>query len=349
MQKHSIGQTIAALRKEKGWTQVQLAEMLQISDKAVSKWEKDKSCPGIDLLPALSDLFDVSIDYLVTGKNSEHSITIMSRIEYCAKTDNPKLAEEIDLSATDETGKNLVDYLFIYEAPRVFNTICDRANFKFDEEKHDINKLFKHALITNRTDILDKYTFKKHKHVNDMELYGSSSFKLFCITDELLDVIALDERVNSETISYLLSKKYFDEEFPYITWFSTLPHLLHRCYLHKRFDLVDLILDEAEKSNAVARNFKLCKQDTRVYVDSSGNQKRIIRPQNYKCKGLGIFPINALGDVEEHYFVRVLKKTIELAMSKNDTHYIARFNSINNGIKDICDDLYRHMERCGWI
>ena len=105
MQKHSIGQTIAALRKEKGWTQVQLAEMLQISDKAVSKWEKDKSCPGIDLLPALSDLFDVSIDYLVTGKNSEHSITIMSRIEYCAKTDNPKLAEEIDLSVTDETGK----------------------------------------------------------------------------------------------------------------------------------------------------------------------------------------------------------------------------------------------------
>ena len=71
--------------------------------------------------------------------------------------------------------------------------------------------------------------------------------------------------------------------------------------------------------------------------------------QNYKCKGLGIFPINALGDVEEHYFVRVLKKTRELAMSKNDTHYIARFNSINNGIKDICDDLYCHMERCGWI
>ena len=35
MEKHSVGQTIAALRKKKGWTQVELAEKLQVSDKAV--------------------------------------------------------------------------------------------------------------------------------------------------------------------------------------------------------------------------------------------------------------------------------------------------------------------------
>ena len=45
MEKHSVGQTIAALRKKKGWTQVELAEKLQVSDKAVSKWEKDDSYP----------------------------------------------------------------------------------------------------------------------------------------------------------------------------------------------------------------------------------------------------------------------------------------------------------------
>ena len=37
---HSIGKTIAELRKAKGWTQIELAEKLQVSDKTISKWEK---------------------------------------------------------------------------------------------------------------------------------------------------------------------------------------------------------------------------------------------------------------------------------------------------------------------
>ena len=63
--KHSIGKTIAALRKEKGWTQVELAEKLQVSDKAVSKWEKDDAFPSVEFFPALAELFGVSIDYLM--------------------------------------------------------------------------------------------------------------------------------------------------------------------------------------------------------------------------------------------------------------------------------------------
>ena len=39
MEGHSIGKVIAALRKTKGWTQVELAEKFQVSDKAISKWE----------------------------------------------------------------------------------------------------------------------------------------------------------------------------------------------------------------------------------------------------------------------------------------------------------------------
>ena len=61
---HSVGKTIAELRKEKGWTQIELAEKLQVSDKAISKWEKDESFPSIDFFPKLSNLFDVSIDFL---------------------------------------------------------------------------------------------------------------------------------------------------------------------------------------------------------------------------------------------------------------------------------------------
>lgn len=41
MNNHSIGKTIAELRKKKGWTQAELAEKLNVSDKAVSKWESE--------------------------------------------------------------------------------------------------------------------------------------------------------------------------------------------------------------------------------------------------------------------------------------------------------------------
>ncbi len=51
MNNHSIGKTIAELRKIKGWTQAELAEKLNVSDKAVSKWESESGLPEILQLP----------------------------------------------------------------------------------------------------------------------------------------------------------------------------------------------------------------------------------------------------------------------------------------------------------
>ena len=73
---HSIGKTIAELRKAKGWTQVELAEKLGVSDKAVSKWESEGGFPEITQLPVLASIFDVSIDYLMIGKKEEPRISL---------------------------------------------------------------------------------------------------------------------------------------------------------------------------------------------------------------------------------------------------------------------------------
>ena len=64
-----IGKTIAALRKKKGLTQLELAKKLSVSDKAVSKWELGGCYPDITLFPMLADLFGVSIDYLMRGNS----------------------------------------------------------------------------------------------------------------------------------------------------------------------------------------------------------------------------------------------------------------------------------------
>ena len=96
---HSIGKTIAELRKEKGWTQVELAEKLQVSDKAVSKWEKDDAFPSVEFFPLLAELFDVSIDYLMTGRAPQKEIVLMSKMELCAKNDDVSMLGSFRISS----------------------------------------------------------------------------------------------------------------------------------------------------------------------------------------------------------------------------------------------------------
>lgn len=69
----SIGETIATLRKEKGMTQSQLAEKMNVTDKAVSKWERDLSCPDINTISKLADILDVSVEELLKAKKSEYT------------------------------------------------------------------------------------------------------------------------------------------------------------------------------------------------------------------------------------------------------------------------------------
>lgn len=68
-----IGNLIYKLRKEKQMTQLQLAEQINISDKAISKWERGLGCPDISLLPELSKIFDVDLETLLSGnlKNND--------------------------------------------------------------------------------------------------------------------------------------------------------------------------------------------------------------------------------------------------------------------------------------
>ncbi len=68
MDKQTLGTKIAALRKEKRMTQSNLAEKMGVTDKAVSKWERDLSCPDINSVPQLAEVLGVSVDELMQAK-----------------------------------------------------------------------------------------------------------------------------------------------------------------------------------------------------------------------------------------------------------------------------------------
>lgn len=65
MKKKTLGMMISSLRKENGMTQLELAEKMGVTDKAVSKWERDLSCPDVTTIPRLAELFGISVDELM--------------------------------------------------------------------------------------------------------------------------------------------------------------------------------------------------------------------------------------------------------------------------------------------
>ena len=67
MNQYITGTTIKELREQRQMTQRQLAELLQVSDKAISKWETAKGYPDITLLEPIADAFGVSLTELISG------------------------------------------------------------------------------------------------------------------------------------------------------------------------------------------------------------------------------------------------------------------------------------------
>ena len=70
MDTEKMGRFIAERRKDKHMTQKDFARMLNITDKAVSKWERGISCPDISLLPSVADILGVTIHELLNGEQS---------------------------------------------------------------------------------------------------------------------------------------------------------------------------------------------------------------------------------------------------------------------------------------
>ena len=68
MEKKTIGGFIAALRKANGMTQKELAEQLHVSDKTVSRWERDDGAPDLAVVPVLAEIFGVTCDELLRGE-----------------------------------------------------------------------------------------------------------------------------------------------------------------------------------------------------------------------------------------------------------------------------------------
>lgn len=69
----TMGAIICEARKNKGMTQAELAQSMNVTDKAVSKWERDLSCPDVSSIPGLAETLDIPLEELMSGKSVQKS------------------------------------------------------------------------------------------------------------------------------------------------------------------------------------------------------------------------------------------------------------------------------------
>lgn len=106
----TLGNKISALRKERGLTQSALAEKLNISAQAISKWETDQAAPDISLLAPLAKILDTSIDYLL-NEDAEEPETIF--VPEPSERDYSKLILKIRVIDEDDKVNINVPFLLV--------------------------------------------------------------------------------------------------------------------------------------------------------------------------------------------------------------------------------------------
>lgn len=110
-----FGMKLQSLRKEKGLSQEALAEKLHVSRQAVSKWESGAGYPEMDKLILISDLFGVTIDYLI--KDSHESVPDDQRAESKYFMNSQKIKRVYEFQETfwiTYWGSSISDYSFCY-------------------------------------------------------------------------------------------------------------------------------------------------------------------------------------------------------------------------------------------
>lgn len=111
-----FSEKLQSLRKGKGLSQEKLAELLDVSRQAVSKWESGQTYPEIEKLIILCDLFEITLDELVRDRGSMVNDTVIKEInledkssnEYEEKDENKETGENKELDENEEKDELII-------------------------------------------------------------------------------------------------------------------------------------------------------------------------------------------------------------------------------------------------
>lgn len=139
MNQQKLGNFISKLRKEKGLTQQDLANELNLTDKAISKWERGLSCPDISLLIPLSEILEVSVNELLLGEKLNNNITKSS----ADKSTKEAIKISINELTRNKKKNKLLKYSLLILIFIIFIIITFQVIRNYNEklEKEEVNKI----------------------------------------------------------------------------------------------------------------------------------------------------------------------------------------------------------------
>lgn len=208
-----IGEKIKQLRKEKGYSQEKLAELLGVSRQAVTKWETDSGIPDIENLITLSKIFEISVDELLSLKNvskeqggnlygsfTEYDIDAAKHYDFhlgCAKS----------IIITSADSEKLKVELIANTIP----TIHEDFNLKIDDNKSriDLDLFLKNGMTESRArENLEIYVYLPKNLILSFEIAANT--EKIELRDIKCDGIELDIKANKAVISNMESKIELD-------------------------------------------------------------------------------------------------------------------------------------------
>ena len=371
---HSIGKTIAELRKEKGWTQVELAEKLQVSDKAVSKWEKDDSFPSIEFFPILAQLFGVSIDYLMTGKKDEPSISLddmdsKKRMLYIIKQDDVEdylkygyeketYFDDIPRGSRNDI-KTPIIAILENNSFKIFNA-CVRAGVKVKSYTRNslvdvlyacvghFDMLVRFACLAGCVDFLEQIQFKTFavgdKALNNIRTNATYSHTYeaqtaYLISERTIDTIFNNENVPQSIIDYISTYVPFDsKKVKYGTSVADYGRLDGQFYFMEQVIIKQLY--RTGRYDLLNKYLQSVAEDSFKTIDLFNNLDR--RGEGHYVN-YSITPSSYLIRTDRGSYgyttvkgkvIAISSDIIHLAISNSDKEYIALFVNYNKSIAD---------------
>lgn len=329
--KHKIGDTIAKLRKEKGWTQNELAEKLQVSDKAISKWESNKGDPSIEFLPVMAQLFGVTLDYLMIGKEQEEKIVTMSKLELCAKKDDPKIIDNFSYNSAhlkNEDGKTLIYYIEKYDSKKVLTALidscCHQTHYMslFPKKEFDLPQLLKLIEINRERIVLKEIA-------NNADIRSISKFNSDSIWSDRIELKTISKGYedifiylvkNYDKLEKSQQEYYFDLNPKTIlskkdSWAYAYPYFIDEAYKYNK-KLFKKLMEKIENSN------NLYLSEVKKIKDEGRGESTWIENQ-IRCLN------------EKYYHVFVLKDTVLEAIESKDYDTA---HCLNNFTKEKVDE-----------
>lgn len=311
----SIGKRILELRTKAGLTQLELAERLYVTDKAVSKWERDGGEPNTQALIEMGKIFSVSIDYLLTGESKE-KVVVMSETEKIAFDDDVEKAKkypyEIE-TGIDVSGLSLRDYIYKHRSKKLFNHFIrsSQANSLLGDQRGERYKyLNEFALMCFENEIYS--VFEDNAIIKLSEIYFKDQlperehkFKPI-INDSIVDYI-----INNEKVLNFIMK---DQD---IYWHNGLSKVLEK-----------LVKDNNPLSDKVYKFVEKKNNEAKKYQESQYNS--YYRSNDYWLKKDGVYHTHSNKLIKS--ITPVTRETVVYALNNNNYELAEKLNELSGGL-----------------